>query len=62
MNAAPATSATPRHRAPAEMLAGPDLPPHPLALAAISLTGALFVLGAFKAMGWLLTFMMRTFA
>ena len=44
------------------MLAGPDLPPHPMALAAISLTGALIVLGTFKAMGWLLTFLTRFFA
>ena len=44
------------------MLAGPDLPPHPVALAAISLTGALIVLGTFKAMGWLLTLISRIFA
>jgi len=44
------------------MLAGPDLPPHPVALAAISLTGALIVLGAFKAMGWLLALISRIFA
>ena len=44
------------------MLAGPDLPPHPVTLAAISLTGALIVLGAFKAMGWLLNLIARIFA
>lgn len=44
------------------MLAGPDLPPHPVALAAISLTGALIVLGTFKAMGWLLTLITRILA
>lgn len=44
------------------MLVGPDLSPHPVALAAISLTGALIVLGAFKAMGWLLAFISRIFA
>lgn len=62
MNAAPATSASPHRPAPADMLAGPDLPPHPVKLAAISLTGALIVLGAFKAMGWLLTLITRIFA
>ena len=44
------------------MLAGPDRPPPPVALAAISLTGALIVLGAFKTMGWLLTLITRIFA
>lgn len=40
----------------------PGLPIHPVALVAISLTGALIWIGAFKAMTWLLTLIMRNFA
>jgi hypothetical protein len=65
MTAAPAMSALPSRPALPDMRPSPDLPGlpiHPVALVAISLTGALIWIGAFKAMGWLLTFMTRIFA